>query len=272
MHIVQKQGGFPTLDLTVSQVGVNTPVTIQVAQGGRGGGGGGGGGGAASATPSEELAPGIRLFTGGYAPIAVDMGDHILFIEAGNSEARAQAVIAEAKRLMPGKPIRFVVNTHHHFDHASGLRAFVAEGATILTHEWNRPYLLDVLSRPHTLNPDAQERANRPLNIEAVGDRHVISGNGKTIELHRMRDFGHTPGMLIAYLPQLRILYEADSYNPGAADAPPPAVASPYNVALLANIERLNLAVDRILATHYPADGRVVTVAELRRMARVADN
>jgi glyoxylase-like metal-dependent hydrolase (beta-lactamase superfamily II) len=274
-RIVQKQGGFPIFDLAVGDVRVNTAVNIQPPQqGGRGGGGGGaaGGGGrggaaaAAPETPSEQLAPGVYVFTGGYAPIAVDMGDHILFIEAGNSEARAQQVIAEAKRLMPGKPVRFIVNTHHHFDHASGLRAFVAEGATILTHEWNRPYLQEVLSRPHTLSPDAQERARRPVNVQAVPDRHTISGNGHTIELYRMTEFGHTPGMLVAYLPQHRILYEADMYNAVAADVPPPATPSPYNLALLANIERLGLRVDRIVPTHYPPDGRVVTVGELRRM------
>lgn len=272
MRIVQRQGGFPVFDLTLDEVRVNAAVDIQVAQGGRGGGGGGGGAaggggrGGADAIPSEELAPGIRVFAGGYAMIALDMGDHIVMLESGNSEARAQAVIAEAKRLMPGKPIRYVVNTHHHFDHSGGLRAFVAEGSTILTHEWNKPFLQDVLSRPHTLNPDAQERARRPLSVEGVPDRHVISGNGKTIELHRMMEFAHTPGMLVAYFPQLRILYEADSYNPGPVDATPAAVPSPYNVALLANIERLNLAVDRILPVHLPPDGRVVTVAELRRV------
>ena len=272
MRIVQRQGGFPVFDLSLSEVRVNPAVDIQVAQGGRGAGGGGGGAGGgggrggAPSIPSEELAPGIRVFAGGYAMIAVDMGDHILMLESGNSEARAQAVIAEAKRLMPGKPIRYVVNTHHHFDHSGGLRAFVAEGATILTSEWNKPYLQEILSRPHTLNPDAQERAPRPLSVEGVGDRHVIDGNGKTIELHRLTAFGHTPGMLVAYFPQLRLLYEADSYNPGAVDAPPASPPSPYNVALLANIERLDLAVDRILPVHLPSDGRVVTVAELRRV------
>ncbi len=55
-------------------------------------------------------------------------------------------------------------------------------------------------------------------------------------------------------------------YNAVAVDVPPPATPSPYNLALLANIERLNLRVDRIVPTHYPPDGRVVTVSELRRM------
>jgi glyoxylase-like metal-dependent hydrolase (beta-lactamase superfamily II) len=103
--------------------------------------------------------------------------------------------------------------------------------------------------------------------VEAIaGDRRTITGNGHTIDLYRMTGFGHTPGMLIAYFPQHRILYEADSYNPAAVDVPPPASPSPYTLALLANIERLGLRVDRIIPVHYPADGRVVTVAEVRRM------
>ena len=67
--------------------------------------------------------------------------DYIVVIEGPQSEARASAIIAEAKRLIPNKPIRYVVNTHHHFDHASGLRTFVAEGATIVTHQINKPII-----------------------------------------------------------------------------------------------------------------------------------
>jgi len=40
---------------------------------------------------------------------------------------------------LPNKPIKYVVNTHHHFDHAGGLGLFVAEGAIIITHEVNKP-------------------------------------------------------------------------------------------------------------------------------------
>ena len=41
---------------------------------------------------------------------------------------------------MPNKPIKYLINTHHHFDHASGIRTYAAEGITIVTHEINRPY------------------------------------------------------------------------------------------------------------------------------------
>jgi glyoxylase-like metal-dependent hydrolase (beta-lactamase superfamily II) len=268
--IIQRQGGYPIFDLDIAQVRVNAPVDIQAAA--QGGGGGGGGGGQQQGVPVVELAPGVLLFNSGYAVMAFDMGDHLLFLEPGNSQQRAQQVIAEAKRRFPNKPVRYVVNTHPHFDHSSGLRAFVAEGATILTHQMNRAYVEELMRRPHTLSPDAQEQANQPVRVQGVPDRHVITGNGHTIELHRMTNFGHTPAMLMAYLPQHRILYEADGYNAGAADAQPPATPSPYHLALLANVQRLNLQVDRVIPTHYPADDRVITLAEIRRMARQSTN
>src|SRR6059058_5040349 len=153
MHIVQKQGGYPIFDLTVSDVKANAAVNIQPPQG-RGAAGGGGGAPAAAQATSEKLGDGVYLILGGYAAIAVDFKDHITIIESGQSEARGQAVIAEAKRLIPNKPITYVVNTHSHVDHSSGLRAAVSEGATILTYQLNKAYLGKTLSLPHTLNPD----------------------------------------------------------------------------------------------------------------------
>ena len=76
------------------------------------------------------------------------MGDHILVVESGQNDARGLAVMAAAKQAIPGKPIRFVVNSHPHFDHASGLAAAVAEGATILTHRNNEAVLERLLVGP----------------------------------------------------------------------------------------------------------------------------
>jgi glyoxylase-like metal-dependent hydrolase (beta-lactamase superfamily II) len=259
MHILQNQGGWPILDLTLNDVKVNPPVSIQAAAQG-------GGGGAAAATPSEKIADGIYLFNSGYAMMAIDLGDHILMLESGNSEARALAVIAETKRLIPGKPIRYVLNTHSHFDHSGGLRAFVAEGATIVTHEMNRAYIEMLMRLPHTLNPDSQERAKQPVRVESMPETRLFEGGGRTVELHHMTEFGHTPGMVMAYFPKEKILYEADGYNPGPANAAPPATTSPYNESLAKNIERLQLDVARIIPVHYPADGRIITMEELNRM------
>ena len=140
------------------------------------------------------------------------MGDHILVIESGQSDARGMAVMAAAKQAIPGKPIRFVVNSHPHFDHASGLAAAVAEGATILTHRNNEEVLERLLSGPRMLIGDSLSKvSNRRTNVvEAVGDRDVRKGtNGKVVELHRIPN-EHSDGMLAVYLPAEKVLWSAD--------------------------------------------------------------
>jgi len=263
-HIVQRQGGFPTFDLNVTDVKVNAAVNIEPPQGR-------GGAPAAAAAPanppaqSEKLGDGVYLITGGYAVIAIDFKDYIAIVESGQSEPRALSVIAEAKRLIPGKPIKYLINTHSHIDHSSGLRGFVAEGSTILTHQVNKAYLEKTLSAPHTLNPDkAQQLGKKPV-VEAVGEKKVLTDGTHVVELHHLQNFGHHDGMLIVYFPKEKVLLEADGYNPQATTAPPPSPPSPFTVSLLDNIRRLKLDVQRIVPVHYPADNRVVTMAELTR-------
>jgi len=217
--------------------------------------------------PTEKLADGIYLILGGYASLAVDFKDYIVVIEGPQSEARATQVITEAKRLIPGKPIRYVVNTHHHIDHSSGLRTFVAEGATVVTHEINKAYFEKLFALPHTLAPDRLAREKRAPKFETVSEKKVLSDGTRVIELHRLRGSGHNEGLLVAYFPKEKILVEADAYNPPAQpNAPPPASVSPYVANLVESIDRLKLDVQRIIPVHYPADNRHVSLAELMRV------
>ena len=264
MHIVQKQGGYPIFDLTVSDVKTNAAVSIQPPQG-RGGAGGPAPAAAGSSASSEKLGDGVYLITGGYAAVAVDFKDHITVIETGQSEARGQAVIAEAKRLIPNKPVTYVVNTHSHIDHSSGLRAAVSEGSTILTYQLNKAYLEKTLSIPHTLNPDkAQQNGRKPI-VEAVGEKKVLTDGTHVVELYHLTGFGHHDGMLLAYLPKEKVLIEADGYNPQPVNATPPNPASPYTLNLLDTIRKLKLDVQRIVPIHLPADNRQITMAELTK-------
>jgi glyoxylase-like metal-dependent hydrolase (beta-lactamase superfamily II) len=263
MHIVQKQGGYPVFDLTVIDLKANAAVSIQAPQGR-----GGAPAAAAAANPpaqSEKLGDGVYLITGGYAVIAVDFKDYITLIECGQNEPRALAVIAEAKRLIPGKPIKYVINTHSHIDHSSGLRPFVAEGTTIITHQLNKAYIEKVMSLPHTLNPDKAEGSGKKPIVEGVGDKKVLTDGTHVIELYHQKNFLHHEGMLLVYLPKEKVLLEADAYNPQPTTATPPNPPSPYTLSLVDNIQRLKLDVRRIVPVHYPADNRVVTMAELSR-------
>ena len=145
-RITQTQGGFPTLELTVSEVKPNAPADIHVPENVRQ---------ASVKVTADKVADGVWYLTGGtHHSVLIEMSDHLVVIEGPQDDVRAAAVIAEVKKLVPNKPIKYVVNTHHHFDHAGGLGAFAAEGATIITHDVNKTFLEQSLAAPRTIQPD----------------------------------------------------------------------------------------------------------------------
>jgi glyoxylase-like metal-dependent hydrolase (beta-lactamase superfamily II) len=252
--IVVKQGGYPTLDASITDVKPNVPAAIQAA-----------GGGAAPAASSQKLADGVFLILPAYAALAVDFKDYIVIVEGPQSTERGEAIIAEAKKDIPNKPIKYVVNTHNHFDHSSGLRAFVAEGATIITHAQNKAYYQKILAQPHNLSPDRESQVKKKVLVETMTDKKVLTDGNRTIELYRLQGSNHNDGLIVAYLPKEKILVEADAFNPAANPNAPPGPPNANNVNLQANIDRLKLDVETIIPIHYPADFRKVTMAEFQK-------
>jgi glyoxylase-like metal-dependent hydrolase (beta-lactamase superfamily II) len=212
---------------------------------------------------STKLADGVWHVAGGsHHRVVVEFNDHIAVVEAPLNDERSLAVLAEAKKLVPNKPVRYVLTTHHHFDHTGGLRTYVAEGATIVTHQSNVPYFEKVLTAPSTLAPDTLSKNPKPPTFQAVSDKHVLSDGKQVIEVYATSGDTHTKEYTLVYLPKSRILVEGDAYSPGPADAPPPATPPPNAVTLHDEIQRLKLNV----ATIAPIHGRgAVPIAELRR-------
>ena len=114
-----------------------------------------------------------------------------------------------------------------HFDHSGGLRTYVDEGATIVTHEMNRPYYEQAWAAPRTLNPDKLAKANKPATFETFTDKHVLTDGRRTIEVHQIAGSGHNDAFAMVYLPAEKILIEVDAWAPPAGNAPPPAVPEP---------------------------------------------
>ncbi len=211
---------------------------------------------------SEKLGDGVWYLAGGsHHSVLVEFADHVAVIEAPLNEDRSLAVIAEVKKLVPAKPIRYLINTHYHFDHSGGLRTYVAEGATVVTHQSNQAFFQKTLKAPRALNPDRQAREKKKARIVAVGAKHVMSDSARTVELHHIQGNPHNSGIVMAWLPKEKLLVEVDVYTPLAPNAQPPATPNPASVNLYENIQRLNLDVDRIVPLH----GRIVTIAELRK-------
>jgi len=258
LHIVQKQGGFPVLDLTITRTDPNNPYVVfpvpdNVEQ--------------APRTPppvkveSQKVADGVWYLTGGtHHSVAVEFKNYIVLVECPLNDERALAVIDAAKKTIRNKPIRYVVNTHHHFDHLGGLRACAAEGATILTQTANQAYYETLWAQPHTLNPDRLAKSSRKLVIEPIGEKRAITDGARTLELYHLQGSNHADTMLIGYLPKEKVLIEADVFNPPAANAPPGAVVR-ETVNLSDNLKRLKLDVQQITPLH----GRLVGIEDLRR-------
>ena len=256
-RIRQSAGGFPTLDLTVTDVKANAPVDIQVPDPVRQATG------VYSRVATQMVADGVWFVAGGsHNSVVIEMKDHLIVVEGPLNEERATAVMAEARSLAPGKPIKYVVASHHHFDHSGGLRAFAAEGVTVITHDSSRAFLEQALGAPATIQPDRMAKSGRKPVVEGVRDKRVMTDGTRTVEILHIAGNAHCEGLLMVYLPKEKLLSEADVFTPPPAGTTPPMPPSPFTVNLIDNLKQLNLTVDRILPLH----GRVVPVADLHTM------
>ncbi len=255
MRIGQSAGGFPVLELTVTEAKVNAgalempsirtePAVIKF----------------------EKAAEGVWFISGGtHHSVAVEMSDHLVLIEGPLADGRASMVIDATRQQIPNKPNRRVVNTHHHFDHSGGLRAFAAQGIAIVTHEINKSFFEEAYAAPRTLHRDRLAASGRTAGFETVGEKLVLSDAARTLELHHLKDNTHNAGLIIAYLPKEKIPIVADAFSPREPITRTPDRLNRFTTNLWENIRRLKLDIETILPIH----GRMVKLGELRLEAGV---
>jgi glyoxylase-like metal-dependent hydrolase (beta-lactamase superfamily II) len=107
-------------------------------------------------------------------------------------------------RKVTDKPVKYVVYSHHHFDHIAGGKALKDAGATFVAHRRAKDRL-EVLKDPHTVIPD-----------EAVGDEgRVITLGGTRLEL-TYHGVNHSDSTLVMRLPKERILFLVDTIPVGS--------------------------------------------------------
>jgi glyoxylase-like metal-dependent hydrolase (beta-lactamase superfamily II) len=256
-HIQQHQGGFLVMDLQVSEVkanpapGIEVPAPVAAFSEKV----------ASEKVASEKVADGVWFLGGGsHNSVLIEMKDHLMLVESPLYDGRAQAVIAEAKRLAPGKPIRYVINSHHHFDHSGGLRAAAAEGATLVVSEQARPWFERIMAKSNSVSPDALAKSGAKVDLLGVNGQRSFTDGARNVDVFMIEDSVHAQGFMMVWLPRERLLVEADAYTPGAPGVPAPALPNADNVNLAQNVGRLRMDVDRILPLH----GRMVPMSELR--------
>jgi len=250
-RITQTKGGHPVLSLTVTGVTANPRVMISVPESVR----------QFSPPPvnvtDEMLAPGVYYLRGaGHHSVAIAQRDHVIVVEAPVDAARSKAVMEKIETLIPNRPIKYVVNTHFHFDHSGGLRAYADAGITVVTHASNRKFFERAWARSHSGIKKAAK-----FSFDVVHRKRVLSDGTRNVEIHLVKGSPHSEGFLMVYLPQDKLVIEADAYSPLPAGVPPSRLFSLSAANLLGNIERLGLSVDKVVGIH---GARVGTLADLQ--------
>jgi len=196
---------------------------------------------------------------GGYTSLFVAFNDHVLVIEPPLNEATSRTLIQKVKETVPGKPIRYVVATHHHSDHAGGARAFMADGVTLVTTPGNVSYFQKFANARFTVQPDAQQLSPRKPVIETVqGRKRVFTDGAHTVELHDIGPNPHVREMLVVWLPNERILYEGDLFVRNPDNSIAPAIAATVHFAEA--VQKLGVQPTTLVDVH----SRVYTMQDLQ--------
>jgi glyoxylase-like metal-dependent hydrolase (beta-lactamase superfamily II) len=252
-RIVQTRGGWPFFEVDVTGARKNPADLARIAPAPAEAPRRPGGAPPPLDVMAESLGEGVwRLTTGpgSYDSLLIEFDDHIMMLEAGQSQARALAYVEETKRLIPGKPIRYIANTHAHADHTGGMPVLVAEGATIITHASNREFFERALNTPRTLLDDTLASNPRPATVEVVEDSKVYTDGQRRVEFYHIWPSPHSNGLLVAYLPQERVLFQGDYSLP-----PPGERGNDHVQALVPALEKLGIVdFDRYINVHASAE------------------
>lgn len=208
-----------------------------------------------------ELAPGVwRAEGGSHHSLVIDQGGQLVVVEAPQNAQRTLAVLDTIKARFPGKPIGMIVNTHHHWDHAGGIRAAMAAGHRIATHARNVAFVRGIATARKTVAPDALSRGRPIPAVISVGDSLVVGTGPRRVVLYELPT-AHVEGILAAYVPEARLLFTSDVLTPPAPGSG--ALAALGSAELVAMARSRGIDPDRFAGGH----GSVVSWSEVQRAA-----
>jgi glyoxylase-like metal-dependent hydrolase (beta-lactamase superfamily II) len=196
-----------------------------------------------------QLAPGVQHVTGGsHHCLIVEMKDHLVVFDAPVSDWHSTWVIGAAQVKYTGKPIKYVVLTHHHMDHAGGLRAYAAQGATIVAGKGTTAHYRKVLAAPATRNPDLPATDLTKTPIIEVTDKYVLSDGTREVHVYAVDPNPHADGLLIGYVPSAKLGFVTDIWSPGAG--PLPDKLNPNMAALVTAVKKHGITPEKFAGGH----------------------
>ena len=194
-----------------------------------------------------DIAPGISITQGGtHNNMVVEMDKYLVVFDAPIHESQSRWTIDAAKAKYK-KPVKYLILSHHHWDHTSGARTFVAEGATVIVGKGNKEYFSKMFSAKNTAAVDELQRKPRKANVIEVTDKHVLSDGKRQVAAYSIEN-SHSTGTLIGYIPDAKLGFVTDIWSPGRD--PLPKKANQAQIELVREVRRLNLDIERFAAGH----------------------
>ena len=200
----------------------------------------------------QQLSPGVFFLTGGtHNSLLVEMSDHLIVVDAPVTDAQSMWLLNATRSQFPGKPIRWVVLTHHHMDHAGGVRGLLGDGATLVVGQGSYKHFNDVLRAPTTRNPDMKVMDLTRVPIMEVPQSHVMTDSkGRQVMVYAM-DNPHAKGMLMAWVPDAKLGFVTDIWTPGP---PLPAKPNPGLAAVVNTVKKAGIQPERFAGGHGSVD------------------
>lgn len=178
--------------------------------------------------------------------LIVEFADHLALIEFAVGSANGERLADVARKRWPQKPIRYALFSHYHPHYAGGLRAMIAEGATVITTPGNENFVRGIAALPFTIEPDRLARSPRPLKIQAFTDRFELTDStNQLVAFNYGARSQHTDEFAVFWFPRAKLLFETELGWVRAADGT--LRASRRAAPLLAWLDEQKLDVKRIV-------------------------
>jgi cyclase len=210
-----------------------------------------------AASPPAELQP-EELATGVWAsplPRGANVGwftlsNYVIAIDSGVSDAEGRMILESIKKTTKGKPVRYLIITHAHGDHAGGARTFAAAGAIVLCQRKASAPIANLLYHPLIGSGDPLALAHADPTLEQIDHMLWISDTTRAAQIDHLGP-AHTAGDMLIYLPKEKILFSGDIAVNNAIPFLQSSDADPENwIHVLDDVSRI--PINRLVPGHGP--------------------
>jgi cyclase len=210
------------------------------------------------ALKSQRVQGDLHMISGEGGNVAVYVTSEGVILVDDMFDRNHESILAQVRQITD-RPLRYVINTHQHDDHAGGSFRMLPI-AEVIAHR-NVYSNLKELKRPYY-----EDTPGTPIGLPRVtfSDRLDVHLGGKDVEAHYFGR-GHTSGDIIVYFPELKAIHTGDLFISGSRAGVPIYVDAVQGGSLLEWTRTLDRALQLDFDIVIPGHGPVATKTDLAR-------